>query len=232
MGKTKELHGYGDRTWLRRVAKHEAGHALMLWLLDQYLMGICVREEGGATVRLHVNDALMKHPSHHLLYVLAGMVMASEYEIMDDLREHVANPDYFAEDTDSRIAAQAVSVFNAPPLVTLMHHDLVMTRMRRRFSRQYNELLSLLLQAENHMLDFRQLHELYGKWDREAGFDKRPKSDFLMRALLREYRQKPPRCKWLGWDMKPLEKWEYEPPTLMDVAEKVKEHLENKTLNN
>lgn len=80
-----------------------------------------------------------------------------------------------------------------------------------------------------HMLDFRQLHELYGKWDREAGFDRRPKSDFLMRALLREYRQKPPRCKWLGWDMKPLEKWEYEPPTLMDVAEKVKEHLDNRT---
>ena len=38
-----------------------------------------------------------------------------------------------------------------------------------------------------------------------------------MRALLREYRQKLPRCKWLGWDMKPLGKWEYEPPTLLDV---------------
>ena len=49
-------------------------------------------------------------------------------------------------------------------------------------------------------------------------------TDFLMREL--------PRCKWLGWDMKPLGKWEYEPPTLMDVAEKVKEHLKNRTLNN
>ena len=57
-------------------------------------------------------------------------------------------------------------------------------------------------------------------------------TDFLMRALLREYRQKLPRCKWLGWDRKPLGKWEYEPPTLMDVAEKVKEHLKNRTLNN
>ena len=177
-------------------------------------------------MRLPVNNALMKLPSHHLLYVLAGMVMACEYELIDDLRKHVGNPDYFAEQTDSRIAALAVSAFNAPPLVTLMHHDLVMTRMRRRFSKQYNELLRLLLQAENHMLDFRLLHELYGKWDREVGFDKRPKSDFLMRALLREYRQKPPKCKWLGWDMKPLEKWEYQPPALMDVADKVKEKLE------
>ena len=43
-------------------------------------------------------------------------------------------------------------------------------------------------------------------------------------------RQKPPRCKWLGWDVKPLMKWEYEPPTLMEVAMKVKEHLDKNTI--
>ena len=52
----------------------------------------------------------------------------------------------------------------------------------------YNDLLDTLLHG--HLLDFRQSYELFGKWDLEYGFDKRPKSDVVMRALAREYRSK------------------------------------------
>lgn len=78
---TRELHGYGARAWLRKVAKHEAGHALMLWLLDQYLAGIYICENGGVTMRVAFPDRKMTHPSQHLLYTIAGMVMTYDHDV-------------------------------------------------------------------------------------------------------------------------------------------------------
>ena len=37
-----ELHGCSLKTSLKDAAKHEAGHALALWLLDCYLGGVCL----------------------------------------------------------------------------------------------------------------------------------------------------------------------------------------------
>ncbi len=224
---TKELHGYGTRAWLRKVAKHEGGHALMLWLLDQYLAGIYICENGGVTMRVAFPDRKMTHPSQHLLYTIAGMVMTYDHDVIDDLRAHVDTPEYFAKETDSYAAAMLVRCFKANPFGVLLFHDAAAMRLRIRFRRQYNELLDMLFKDENHTLDFKRLHELFGKWDREAGFDKRPKSDLVMRSLKRMFKWRTPRCKWLGWDLKPLDNWKYSPPSLMDVALQVKDDMEH-----
>jgi len=47
----------------------------------------------------------------------------------------------------------------------------------------YKDLLDTLLQDDGHLLDFRQSYELFRKWDLEYRFDKRSKSDVVMRAL-------------------------------------------------
>lgn len=115
----KELHGFGSRAWLRKVAKHEAGHALMLWLLDQYLTGIYITEEGGITVRLDFAGREMKLPSQHLLYTLAGMVFTYDIDIIDDLRAHIDTPDYFNPETDSYVATMLVKCFTGNPVSVL-----------------------------------------------------------------------------------------------------------------
>jgi hypothetical protein len=66
---------------------------------------------------------------------------------------------------------------------------------------------------------------MFGRWDLEYEFDKRPKSNAVMRTLAREFKCKMPKCRWLGWDMKPLKKWEYKPLTLMELAMKVKDDI-------
>ena len=208
---------------MNTIAKHEAGHALMLWLLDQFLLGVCISEDGGVTWR--VIDTSIKHPSLHLLYLLAGMVLSHEHEQIDNLREHIDTPDYFIPESDSSIIAQLVRCFGEPPLSVLIQHEVVLARLRRRYGKVFNELATLLIDCDNHLLDFRQLYDLFLKWDVEYGFDKRPKSDAVMRTLARGLNLRIPKCRWVGWDMKPLEKWEYKPLTLMELAMKVKDGI-------
>ena len=62
---------------------------------------------------------------------------------------------------------------------------------RKKKSKAFNDLVDRLLQ-DTHLLDFKQSYELFGKWDVKYGFDKRPKSDVMMRALAREYRRRIP----------------------------------------
>ena len=63
-----------------------------------------------------------------------------------------------------------------------------------RFCHPYKELVNLLLD-EPHAISTVQAYKLFGRWSAEYGFNKRPKSDFVMRTLLHEFKQKPPRCK-------------------------------------
>lgn len=177
------------------------------------------------TKRVMLNQTAMKSPSLHLLYLLAGMVMAKEHEQIEDLRNHIDTPDYFAPESDSNLIAQLVRCFNTHPLSVIIQLEVVLSRFRMRFRKAYNELLNRLLHSENHLLDFRQTYEMFGRWDVEYGFDKRPKSDVVMRTLAREFDWKMPKCRWLGLDLKPLEKWEYKRLTLMELAMKVKDNI-------
>ena len=47
-----------------------------------------------------------------------------------------------------------------------------------------------------------------------------------MRTLAREFDWKMPKCRWVGWNMKPLEKWEYKRPSLMELAMTIKREME------
>jgi len=209
---------------LRKTAKHEAGHTLLLWLLGRCVTGVLVNENGGLTRSGTIGEEEML-PSCLLLRALAGMVMSCEREVVFDLRDHVDDKEYFHKDSDSRFAAEIVSCFDTPPMLVFAYHIQALTRFRTRFRKPYNELVDLLLQG-NHLVDFKQAYELFGRWDLEFGFDKRPKSDFVMRALAKELKWKVPKCKWLGWDLKPLASWEYKRPTLIEVAIKIKEQMD------
>ena len=154
------------------------------------------------------------------------MVMSHEHEIIEVLRTHIGTSDYFAPETDASLIAQLVGCFDSPPLSVLIQHEVALVHFRTRFRKAYNELLSRLLHNKEHLLDFRETYELFGRWDVEYGFDRRPKSDAVMRTLARSQNRSVPRCKWLGWDMKPLEAWEYKPLTLMELAGLVKTGLD------
>ena len=43
------------------------------------------------------------------------------------------------------------------------------------------------------------------------------------RTCVREFKWKPPRCKWLDWDMTPLDGWQYSRIPLKRVVELAKE---------
>ena len=223
-----ELKGFSKYTDnLRDVARHEAGHALMLWLLEQHLFGIFIRKEGGITRRLEPAGNTMGMASHYILYILAGMLMEQRKEVIEELHEHAGDPDYFDQRTDSCFVAKALEDFDEPPLVVLSRHEAIILRCRRRFARQFNELVDILLRNPKHAVVFDRAYRLFNRWDRMAGFDKRPKSDFVMRALAREFGWRLPRCKWIGWDMEPLPPdWKPMPKlTLEDIAKKVSEQL-------
>ena len=150
----------------------------------------------------------------------------------DTLFGDIDTRDYFAPESDSNIIAQLVRCFKNHPISVLIQHEVVLSRFRMRFRKAYNELLDNLLQSDGHLLDFRQTYEMFGKWDLEYGFDKRPKSDVVMRTLARVFNWKIPKCRWVGWDMEPLEKWEYKRLTLMELAMKVKNELDAGDLHN
>lgn len=230
MGKNKplptDLHGCSRKTSLKDAAKHEAGHALVIWLLARYLAGVCILEQGGITISINAEKPPMLS-SFHLLHALAGMDMANDWEVIEDLREHVATPDYFQKGSDSWLAATLVQAFKDAPLVVFLAHQVILTRFRTRFRRPYKELVDLLLK-EPHAIGAVEAYELFGRWDNEFGFDKRPKSDFVTRALMREFKWKPPKCKWLDWDMKPLEGWQYSRLPCEKVLELARNELEKK----
>lgn len=221
-----ELHGCSPEKSLKKIVKHEAGHALALWLLDRYLGGVCILEYGGVTVSLNAEKP-PQVPSFHLLYALAGMEMANDIDLIEDLRDHVATPDYFQKGSDSWLASTLVRGFKGTPLAVFLIHQVVLTRFRNRFRRPYKELVDRLLK-EPHAIGAVEAYELFGQWDKEFGFDKRPKSDFVARALMREFKWKPPKCKWLDWSMTPLDGWQYSRIPLKRVVELAKEEFGKK----
>lgn len=84
-------------------------------------------------------------------------------------------------------------------------------------------MVEALLTSKNHFIDLATLYDMFGRWDSEFGFDQRPKSDFVTRMLMRVSGQKAPKCRWLGWDGRPLTDWSYKRTTLRELALEAKE---------
>lgn len=102
------------------------------------------------------------------------------------------------------------------PLFVLFCIRHTLTRLHQRFSKAFVEIVQKLT-PEPHGLDFVQLHEMFRRWDVQCGFDKRPKSDLVMRLYIRTGNMMPPKCKWLGWTGEPLSDWHYAPPSTKEV---------------
>ncbi len=210
-------HGYSAQVSLSHFIRHEAGHVLLYWLLDRPLAGCIVTDKAGLTHAIRTEDT-QEQIIPHILVALAGMSMASEFEVIDELEEHLHEPGYFHDKTDSRIVAEAMQTFDpAHRLPLLFQFRLLLSRLRRRFGKVYAEIRQLLSQPP-HQLFFIELNQLFQKWDLANGFDRRPKSDLVMRMFRRIAHQPLPKGQWLDWGNDVLAEWEYKPTSLKETV--------------
>ncbi len=123
-------HGYSAQASLSHFIRHEAGHVLLYWLLDRPLAGCVVTDKVGLTHPIRTDDT-QELIMPHILVALAGMVMASEPEVIDELEGHLHEPGYFHENTDVRIVAEAMQSFDpAQRLPLLLQFRLLLSRLK------------------------------------------------------------------------------------------------------
>ena len=100
-------------------------------------------------------------------------------------------------------------------------HDIIL-RFGRRFHKAHTQATTLLL--DKRKIGFDTIHGLFCQREAEYGFDSRPKSDIVCRAIARAFRWSMLRGKWIGWDFMPLPDGFVVPERigLMDLVERVK----------
>jgi hypothetical protein len=220
----EERHSLPTFKNLKTLARHEAGHLLMLWLLDRYAVACIITDEGGLTKALDDNHGEKETPHQHILYALAGMVLAGDFDLLSDLRQHATKPDDFDKFTDSHYASEALPLIGGDPMLVLSLYQDIILRLGSRFRKAHRQATKLLL--EKHQIAFDTIHSLFSQWDAEYELDSRPKSDIVCRIIARAFHWPMPREKFIGWDFKPLPK-DYMVPErmgLMELAKMVKVH--------
>jgi len=223
MAMKAELHGLSIAPDKHLVCRHEASHLIMFWLMDRIIAGVCAKTGGGMTYQVSQPKELeMQH--EHIIGTLAGMVGEANVEVINELYEHIADPSWFRPDTDSYHVASGISMLKGPADRQLVIYIEVVERLLAKFSTARNQVARLLEKEE--MLDLKQIYELFTAWDEKYGFTTRPKSDYVCRLIGRFSHWKMPRKGWIGWDFKPLNEWTYNPPSLIEVAMKCKEHFD------
>lgn len=212
-------------TDLMSIARHEAGHLLMLWLLDRYAIACIITDEGGLTKALDEPGA-KETPHQRMLYAMAGMVLGSDYDLLRDLRQHATEPGYFDPMSDSHYIAEALPLIGGEPALVLSQYLHVILRLGNRFRKAHRQATKLLL--EKKKIAFDTLHGLFSHWDVEYGLVSRPKSDIVCRTIARAFRWPMPRGRFIGWDFKPLPEGFVAPARmgLIELAERVKEQME------
>lgn len=120
----------------------------------------------------------------------------------EDLREHIDNPDYFDQNTDSYHIVQAIKLLSGNPLAWFACYEIAVDRLLVKFAKPHKETTMLL--AEKGMLDFKVLYEMFNRWDATFFPEGKVKSDVCARAVLRAIGTKMPRKAVFGWDLRPL----------------------------
>lgn len=187
---------------LKDTARHEAGHLLMLWLLDRYAVACVITDDGGVTKALDDKPGEKETPCQRILYAMSGMVLAGDFDLLNDLRKHAAEPDYFDKYTDAHFIVEALPLIGGDPKVVLSLYQDIILRLGSRFRKAHRQATKLLL--EKKQIAFDRIHSLFSKWDVEYGLDNRPKSDIVCRAIARAFHWPMPRGKFIGWDFKQL----------------------------
>ncbi len=217
----KERHSLPAFLNLKTILRHEAGHLLMLWLLDRHAIGCIITEEGGLTQALD-EPGEKETPYQRLLYAMSGMVLSSDFNLLNDLRQHAKQSDYFDPNSDSHFASEALPLIGGEPGIVLSLYQDIILRLGRRFSKAHIQATKLLL--EKKKIAFDTLHGLFSHWDTEYGLVSRPKSDLVCRMIARAFRWPMPRGLFIGWDFKPLPEGYVAPVRmgLRELAEKVR----------
>ncbi|HRR42560.1 MAG TPA: hypothetical protein P5244_15110 [Syntrophales bacterium] len=186
---------------LTTTARHEAGHLLMLWLLDRQGFACGIADGCGMTKALDAPGE-KETPHQHILYAMAGMVLSGDFDQLNDLRQHATGPDYFDRFTDSHYVAEALPhIGGDPSMVLSQFHDIIL-RLGSRFRKAHR--LATMLLLEKREIAFDTLYSLFSEWDAAYGLVSRPKSDIVCRTIARAFRWRIPRGKFIGWDFKPL----------------------------
>jgi len=213
------LHGIPSSVDTKMIARHEAGHLLMLWLLDRYAVACIITDTGGLTKALDDKSGEKETPHQRILYALGGMVLAGDFDLLSDLRIHATEPGYFNPISDSHYVAEALPHIGGDPAWVLnQFHDIIL-RLGSRFRKAHRQATKLLL--EKREIAFDTIHDLFCQWDAEYGLVSRPKSDIVCRAIARAFRWPMPRGRFIEWDFKPLPTGYLAPARmgLMELAE-------------
>ena len=223
-----KLRGIASKTSFLQIARHEAAHIIMLWLMERPVLGCMVSDKGGVTVQLPDETGAKETQNEHILYALAGMIGEKNFELKEDLFEHIENPKYFDSNTDSYHVAQAIALLNGNSSTWLVCYEMAVDKLLVKFTKPYHELTALLV--EKGMLDFKTLHELFNKWDKLFIPDGKVKSDVCARVVLRAFGTRLPRGGVFGWDLRLLPDGWQQPkrPTLMQLLQKVGSYLHKK----
>ena len=223
-----KLRGIASKTSFLQIARHEAAHIIMLWLMERPVLGCMVSDKGGVTVQLPDETGAKETQNEHILYALAGMIGEKNFELKEDLFEHIENPKYFDSNTDSYHVAQAIALLNGNSSTWLVCYEMAVDKLLVKFTKPYHELTALLV--EKGMLDFKTLHELFNKWDKLFIPEGKVKSDVCARVVLRAFGTRLPRRGVFGWDLRLLPDGWRQPkqPTLMQLLQKVGSYLQNK----
>jgi hypothetical protein len=187
---------------LAMAASHEAGHLMMLWLLDRYAIACIITEDGGLTKVLENYPEDKETPCQRILFAMAGMVLSRDFDLIDDLRSHAADPGYFDNHSDSHFIAEALPLIGGDPDVVLSVFQNIIMRFGKRFNKAYKQTLKLLL--EKKQITFDTIHGLFSQWDSEYGLVNRPNSDIVCRIIAKSFRWPMHQGKFIGWDFKPL----------------------------
>ena len=180
-----------------------------------------IGDEGGLTKALD-EPGTKETPHQRILYAMAGMVLAGDFDLLSDLRKHATKPDYFDKYSDSHYVAEAIPLIGGDPMLVLSLYQDIILRLGSRFRKAHRQATKLLL--EKQAIAFDTIHGLFSQWDAEYGLEIRPKSDIVCRTIARAFRWPMPRGRFIGWDFKPLPEG-YVVPTrigLMELAEHVK----------
>lgn len=93
----------------------------------------------------------------------------------EDLREHIDNPEYFDQNTDSYHIVQAIKLLSGNPLAWFACYEIAVDRLLVKFAKPHKETTMLL--AEKGMLDFKVLYEMFNRWDATFFPEGKVKSD-------------------------------------------------------
>jgi hypothetical protein len=222
----RNFHVTSQTADLNTLARHEAGHLLMLWLLDCNAAG-CIIAEGGGLVMPVAEPG--KHEMSHMriLRYMAGMVLADQHDVFNRLHQHATEPDYFTPLCDSHHIADALRGVNGDPNVRLNQYRDIILSLGSRFRKAHIQATKLILEQQIIVLDA--IYELFGQWTAEYDQSIQPNSDVVCRAIARAFRWPMPRGKFIGWDFKPLPEGFVAPKRaeLRELMERVREQFQS-----